>query len=226
MFCVQTAVDRATIAHMWHFMRDAYCIDGKSQSLAFRLVALNTQSRTVALWSSRLVLLPSGRLQSYATILNAPLLWGDTVSWQDVLNFTTHALSLVLSFTHTAFVSELHRTQQPLKKIDAALRSSAWFRILCQADSVGLAFTLLGGLYFNHITTKQVNMYSMQSAKSSLSPEFLPVTMYHNLLAPARMLLPAKQQSSSEEDGFCHLVSGGSDHSSLHTRARWDMTPI
>lgn len=40
------------------------------------------------------------------------------------------------------------------------------------------------------------------------------------------MLLPAKQQSSNEDDEICNVISGGPGHSSLDIRVRRDMVPL
>lgn len=173
---VQAAVDRATIAHMWHFMRDAHFIDGKTQSLIFKLV-VNLNSRTVALWSMRLAFLPSGQLQSYATVLSAPLLWRETVSVRDLLKFTTLVMPLLLSCAHAAFLSELHLTPgshfgRPANEYDAALRSSRWFCRLCQVACVGLAASFAGSWYLNQVITQQVNNFSIQRVHSIPPPTF------------------------------------------------------
>lgn len=67
------------------------------------------------------------------------------------------------------------------------------------------------------------------SDESLLNPESLPAAMYHNLWAPARLLLPAKfcvvRPSSDDGEGMCTLMSDGSvadlDVSGVH-----DPTPL
>lgn len=221
-------MDFPTVARMWRFLRDAHFLDANSEAIGFKVAALNTQARILSSWNMRLSILPSGRLQSHATVLNAPILFLGATSTQDMFEFSMYMLLLLLSLAHTIVATGL--PQMPAKSegartTTAALlegstadpRPSKWFRVLCQLSFCGLAITTLLGLYWNVATVRQVTPFSMNSSKGDASVEHLTVNMYHNLLAPARMLLPAKTTESVSRlgEGTCSVAANGEGQTPL-----------
>lgn len=223
---MQAAVDGPTVARMWQFLRDAHFIDSSSQHLTFRLAVLNPRSQTVGFWIMHLAMLPSGRLQSVATVIDAPILWSEGVTLQDLLKFSTSGIIVLFTLAHTAFVSGLHPDRflqlalPETSDTDAELthRSSDWFRRICQLSCIGLVSTMIVGLHVNASVLRQVNNFSITNSTDSISSQFLPANIYHDVLAPARMLMPAKEVPESVGDGVCNVVSDGIGQSTVDIR--------
>lgn len=242
---VQAAVDRATVARVWQFMRDAHFVDTSSQTLKFQVAVLNSEAHTVAFWSMRISMLPSGRFRAHASIVSAPLLSsGSFWSPRDILSSATHMLVFFLTLAHTASVSGVmcfaheaisSRQGAPSTETDTGTatgtvsvdmsKTSHWFRSLCQLSFLGLCISLVCGSYLNGATVRQTRLYSMVHMQGFPAAQFLPVNMYHDLLAPARILLPSKGGRESAAGGMCNVVSDGT-RDALEIRGAEHQVPL
>lgn len=228
---MQVAVDWPTIANMWHFLRDAHFVDATSQALTFRLAVANRKSHTVVLWRMILRVLPSGRLQSQAAFMDAPLLWENLGTFENVGSLAMHAITFLLSMAHTALVSGFYVPQPQLYDpshcaADNPAEASRWFRTLCQAAFIGLSITLACSLCWNVVVQDKVNKYSMDHTVEAPSSAFLPAHMYHDLLSHARILLPAKQDVESATGDYCNVVRNGTGDNIIEIESIHDSRPI
>lgn len=210
---MQTKVDGPTVARIWKFLRDAHFIDASSHSLRFRLAALNSEGQSIVFWSMRLSILPSGRLQSHAEFLEAPLFGLDGLSERDSFSLSLYVLMLILTIAHIAFISGLCTTRHPpvaqeVYDSDCPIKFAKWFRVLSQLAAVGLVATVVIGGIVNSSAVRQVNQFSSRHSTDSSIPftGCETANMYHDLLAPARMLLPAKEGSPVATKVFAVLL--------------------
>ena len=232
---MQAAVDFATVARVWQFMRDARFVDTSSRSLRFQVAVLNSQAHTAAFWDMRISMLESGRLEARASIVSAPTFSARTF-WnpRDLVSVFTHTVMLLIALIHTLHVSgvwccahQVSGTAAPSGSGATANGSShsRWFRLLCQITCAGLCATLVSSLLSNVAVVRRTSSYALAQARDVPPAEFLPVHMYHDLLAPARILLPARQGGRGAVEGVCDVVSDGS-RDPLDIRAQDDRGPL
>ena len=233
---VQVAVDFATVERMWRFMRDAHFVDTSTQALQFRVAVLNSEARDVAFWSMKISMLPSGRFGAHASIVSAPVVsFRSLLSGRD-LSTATHVLLFALGLAHTASVSGFLCSRQDVKLsaqqhadtpgAHDISRPSLWFRSLCQVVFLGGTVCLLTTFFLSKAMLHQVKHFSLVQSPGQPSQQFLPVNMYHDLLAPARMLLPAKNGGQEAPGGVCDIVGDGITdpldiHATQHSTPLW-----
>ena len=233
---VQVAVDLATVERMWRFMRDAHFVDASTQALQFQVAVLNSEARDVAFWSMRVTMMPSGRFQAHASVGSAPVTsFRSFWNLRDFLSSATHVLMFMLGVAHTAFVSGLlsarPSAELPAQKhagmpgAPAAGEITAPFRSLCQVVFLGSIVSLLTTLFLNEAMLIQVKHFSLVQGPGLPTAQFIPVNMYHDLLAPARMLLPAKNGGQGAPGGLCDVVGDGIA-APLDIRSEQNNTPL
>ena len=81
-------------------------------------------------------------------------------------------------------------------------------------------------MLLNGAVVRQTSVYALAQTGEVPPSEFLPVNMYHDILAPARMLLPAKHGGAGMGDGVCNVVSDGTRDNPLDIRLEDDRGPL
>lgn len=239
--CMQSGVDKHTVARVWQFLRDAHYVDAHTTQLQLSAMVINHEAQTLAVWHLRISMLSAGRFRGRASVTTAPS--HDGPGRRRTFSTTARVAAYALALLHTLFVVGLLPStsgEQPLsspgsrgpaKDGDApsSTQHSVWFRLCCIAAFLGLTASLVLSLCLGSAARRLVQEFET-SDESMPADEYLPVTMYHNLWAPARMLLPRRAASthSSAAEGVCELVSDGSradlrvDSSSHSSMPLWE----